>query len=271
MLGEAGSPWRRSRPAQVARQTQPDCVDPRRVRFPSGQRHLSPRRARAAGPNSVDYPDLYGLHARLLAEPGKDPGRSHCEAMDATTGWVRGTQGAAQLNVLRQDVYVPALPDDEYLAAVGRTVYLLNGLEWLVIEVVRRLDPSTSIELLAGMTSYGIAEQLAAKVRGVSGLRPEQATELQRLAGAYAALPPVRNDATHARPATMPDGRQRLYRWAPTKTRFTGWIDEPALTDLCQRAAQLEGGFDAARSWLPPLPALRAPPLAHDGSRAAYR
>ena len=144
---------------------------------------------------------------------------------------------------------MPALPEDEYLADLERVVYMLNGLEWLVIEVIRRLDTSTEVGLLAGMTSSGIAEQLSSKIKNSVGLSPEQVTALQQLAGDYSRLPEIRNDVVHARPATMPDGKQRLYRWAPSKAIFTGWIDLAFLAALCERATGLEHRFTATRAW----------------------
>ena len=94
--------------------------------------------------------------------------------------------------------------------ALGRAVYQLNGLEWLVIEVARRLDPTTKIDVLAGMTSMRIAEQLSSKVRHATGLMDDQISELQHLAAEYAQLPDIRNNVAHARPATTPNGRQRV-------------------------------------------------------------
>jgi hypothetical protein len=152
---------------------------------------------------------------------------------------------------------VPQPPDDVYLRLLGHVTYDVNCLEWLAIEVIRRLDPGTSMELLAGMTARGIAEQFASKARAAQGradLDDDTQRQLRELAAAYLELPPTRNDSAHARGATTPDGRQRLYRWAPNKSDFTGWVDEEFLRDMHRTVQAIESGLDSVRQKLPTLP-----------------
>lgn len=144
-----------------------------------------------------------------------------------------------------------ASPDPEYAQMLGETLYQMAGLEWLAIEVIMRLDPSTPIDMLAGMTTHGIADQLKSKASQATNLEPSRRDELSAIADEFADLPPVRNDTAHARPATAPDGRQLLYRWAPTKSSFVGFIDAEFLDGLLASIRDLSGRLDAAREWLP--------------------
>lgn len=160
----------------------------------------------------------------------------------------------ARIPITCQHGNMPKLPEDSHLTALGRTIYLLNGLEWMVIEIVQRLDPATKIGMLAGMTSHQIADQLRSKTKKQTTLSGEQVTHLAKLVDDYASLPDIRNSVVHARPATMQDGKQRLYRWAPGKRGAIYWVDEPLLAALSERATQLEREFDEVRTWLPVLP-----------------
>jgi len=144
-----------------------------------------------------------------------------------------------------------ASPSPEYAQKLGEAQYQMAGLEWLAIEVIRRLDPATPIDMLAGLTAHGIAEQLRSKVSSDSLLDPAKRAELARLADDYAELPPVRNDTAHARPATAPDGQQQLYRWAPSKSAFIGFIDDEFLDKLLASIDDVSRRLDATRAWLP--------------------
>jgi hypothetical protein len=148
---------------------------------------------------------------------------------------------------------VVAPPSPEYARKLGDTLYQMAGLEWLAIEVIRRLDPSASIDMLASLTARGIAEQLTSKVSLADGLNDAQRVELAAIAEDYANLPSPRNDTVHARPATTPDGQQQLYRWAPTKSEFVGFIDEAFLDQLLGDIDEVGRRLDAARSWLPTI------------------
>ena len=148
-----------------------------------------------------------------------------------------------------------AMPSPEYARKLGETLYQMAGLEWLAIEVIRRLDPSTCIDRLAGLTAHGIATELTSKVSHAQGLDIAQRNEPVAIAEDYAGLPPLRNDTAHARPATTPDGRQQLYRWAPTKSAFVGFIDDAFLDQLSADIGDVHRKLDATRSWLPYLQA----------------
>lgn len=144
-----------------------------------------------------------------------------------------------------------ASPGPEYAQMLGETLYQMAGLEWMVIEVIQRLDPATSIEMLAGLTTSGIADQLKSKVDKATVLEPARHDELRAIADDYADLPIVRNDIVHARPATAPDGRQMLYRWAPNKSAFIGFVADELLDRLLVDLRDVSRRLDAARTWLP--------------------
>lgn len=146
-------------------------------------------------------------------------------------------------------------PAPSYFQKLGEVSYEISGLEWLVIEVIRRLDPSVSISDLSAMTAGGIAEQLISKVatNRLGVLDSEQQRQLASMAAEFDALRWLRNDVIHARPATTPDGRQRLYRWAPAMNPpTTRWIDDDFLDELLPRIKALSYRVSACRTWLPP-------------------
>jgi hypothetical protein len=149
------------------------------------------------------------------------------------------------------DLQMVAPPSPEYTQKLGVVQYQMAGVEWLAIEVIRRLDPATPIDMLAGLTAHGIADQLRSKVANTAALDITQRDELSAIADDYGNLPPVRNDTAHARPATAPDGQQQLYRWAPTKSTFVGFINDEFLDQLLADIADVSRRLDATRGWLP--------------------
>jgi thioester reductase-like protein len=143
------------------------------------------------------------------------------------------------------------LPEEEYLAGVGRAVYCVAYTEWLVIEVVRRLDPNASIARLAGRTTGQIADHFATAVEHAPIAVALQAN-LRPIAADWKQLVSLRNDVVHARPATDPQGRQRLYRWAPkANSRF---VTEAVLADLSAKALEISARLSPLRGQLPPAP-----------------
>ena len=94
-----------------------------------------------------------------------------------------------------------------------------------------------------------ILKALRASVDG-SALEGPAREGLIELTNDYERLVRVRNDITHARPATTPEGAQRLYRWAPPRTARTASITEQALKDFVDSALALNRRFDQARQQL---------------------
>jgi hypothetical protein len=142
------------------------------------------------------------------------------------------------------------LPDDAYLQALGKSTYCIAYTEWLVMEVVQRLDRSIGIAWLAPRTMGTIANRFVTAVE-LSSLDPNLASELSVIARDWKELVSPRNDVAHARPATDEEGRQRLFRWAPgVDIRF---ITDDVLNDLASRALGIAGRLSSLREQLPPL------------------
>jgi hypothetical protein len=142
------------------------------------------------------------------------------------------------------------LPDDGYLRALGKSTYCIAYTEWLVMEVVQRLDRSIDIAWLAPRTMGAIANRFLTAVE-LASLEPDLAGELSLIASDWKDLVSPRNDVAHARPATDDEGRQRLFRWAPgVDIRF---ITDDVLTDLATRALDIAGRLSPLREQLPPL------------------
>jgi len=89
-------------------------------------------------------------------------------------------------------------PSQAYLAAIGRALYALASLEWLVIEVITRLDPTEDIPALAVGTTHAIYTKFRAESER-SEIAQEVKTALIKIADGYSALPPLRNAIAHAR------------------------------------------------------------------------
>lgn len=147
------------------------------------------------------------------------------------------------------------LPADEYIKALGIVVWKIASLEWLVIEVIQRLDPQADILKLAPMTIKGLGEQLASKSKKSLALSSEQQAELNEIVTDFGQLPEIRNDILHARPATLPDGTSALYRWAFIKNdpRIYATTLE-VLNDVSEDVEDIHSRLIACRPWLPPHP-----------------
>lgn len=140
------------------------------------------------------------------------------------------------------------MPEDAYLAAIGRATYSIAYAEWLVIEVARYLDSSLTVGWLAKRTTGTIATRFKAAVYAGSIPNAELRTTLETIADDWHSLVGPRNDFAHARPATAGDGSQRLYRWAPGVTPRL--ITEDFLADLSARALAIASRLAPLRDQL---------------------
>jgi hypothetical protein len=104
--------------------------------------------------------------------------------------------------------------DPEYTALLGAAVYAFAYTEWMLMEILRSLEPDATHASLAELTSGQVAAQLRT---AIEKLPQEEGREIGKR---FAALVERRNDMIHAHPATAADGAQRLSRWAPHKSRF---------------------------------------------------
>ncbi|MEP7193667.1 MAG: hypothetical protein ABI903_12465 [Actinomycetota bacterium] len=122
-----------------------------------------------------------------------------------------------------------------------------------MIEVITRLDPTEDMPTLAAGTTHALCAKFRAKAER-SEIAQEVKSSLIKIADGYSALPPLRNAIAHARPATTPDGKQRLYRWAPIKEKDAFWIYETFLAEVESRATEVSGELSRIRKQLPDGP-----------------
>lgn len=142
------------------------------------------------------------------------------------------------------------MPEDAYLAAVGRAVYTVAYVEWLAIEVVTRLDQRRTLEELASRGTGAIAKALHRSGRRAATTQLQR--EIEECAVEFDRIADRRNDVVHARPATAADGSQRLVRWAPRARRAaSGFIDEDRLERLVTDALELNRRLNTIRNELP--------------------
>ena len=140
-----------------------------------------------------------------------------------------------------------SLPDGAYLERIGTVAYLTSSVEWTILgDIPRlgdRLPPTINLNDLAGKTTGKIGRLLSRYAPQVA--EPGLAAYLTAAGDALTEIADMRNTVLHARPATQPDGRQRLYRWLPSGSslfvidevldRMIGRIDELHLAVLQRR------------------------------------
>lgn len=143
-------------------------------------------------------------------------------------------------------------PEDSYLTNLGRTLYANNYLEWLIIEVVGLLDPSATVTDLAAMEGGRIAQSFRRAMTAVSGLDAGLLASLHDLSRDYDLHVSRRNGIAHARPATAPDGKQRLYRWDVKRGVSPHFVKGQDLIDFAANALDLVRRFEGVRQRLRP-------------------
>jgi hypothetical protein len=102
--------------------------------------------------------------------------------------------------------------DPDYIAHLGAAVYAFAYTEWLIFELVRRADGTTTHADLAVMRTGEVARALRRGliVRGLISDIPDR----------WEALVQARHDIVHAHPATDGKHGQRLNRWLPGRAAF---------------------------------------------------
>lgn len=105
----------------------------------------------------------------------------------------------------RLDVPVRA----EYASAVGLAVYCFAGLEWNAVWCCERIEPG-SMEDLADRTAGRVADTLVHLVQGLE--HSAKQSDLESGALEFRALVGARNNLVHAKPETVHDGEQALFR-----------------------------------------------------------
>lgn len=147
--------------------------------------------------------------------------------------------------------YRTPVPEESYLALLGRAAYTWAYTEWVLIYAVRWAT-GDDISGLAGMTGGHIVGASSDMVQG------QQAAPYDVHRAAVEGSDPLkrlndrRNDILHARPATI-DGEQRLNRWAPTQEAASpGPIQHGDLEAFIQQVEQARGLVAGLAEWLRP-------------------
>jgi hypothetical protein len=112
--------------------------------------------------------------------------------------------------------------DPEYVARLGAAVYAFAYLEWLLIEILGLLDPSTTMH----ERTEGTSGRRALRLKEALDSAALPAEVDQGIGDRFMALVAQRNDIIHAHPATDPQAAQRLYRWAPDRGQVAFVSDE---------------------------------------------
>jgi hypothetical protein len=108
-----------------------------------------------------------------------------------------------------------------YVAKLGAALYTFQYVEWVIIEILGNLRPDRNVRWSAGQTSGQIARALQDTLVTMD--------DPADLGTRWVELTQIRDDIVHSRPATDPLGRQRLYRWAPTRQALARFITDEAL------------------------------------------
>lgn len=105
-------------------------------------------------------------------------------------------------------------PEDDYLRELGRLAYAVQYLEGGIYDLLQVLEISMpkGFDALEGRSTGQLAHDFAGarvapgpRAVAIQAWVDEMALQLGRIA-------PLRNGVLHARPATSPDGQQRLHR-----------------------------------------------------------
>jgi hypothetical protein len=125
-------------------------------------------------------------------------------------------------------------PEQDYLEQLGRALYAMNYCEYLAVEVTCWLNPNLDFARLASSDGGTIARELKAATTRAGSTIPGDA---HHAADDFGRLVDDRNDVVHARPSTDNEGRQRLFRWAPARSRATTQtITSDVLVTLAENA-----------------------------------
>lgn len=124
-----------------------------------------------------------------------------------------------------------ALPEQEYLARIGEVAYTVSSMEWTILGDLHRLSDKLPDDLVLSKLEPQMTSGIAGEVRkAAKACEPGPIKDY--LTAVYRALfkaAQIRSDVLHARPASHPDGGQRLNR-AETRDRTTTgkrfWIDD---------------------------------------------
>lgn len=125
-------------------------------------------------------------------------------------------------------------PEDIHLVLVAKAHWAWSRLEWKMINLATAEKDSTKrsadLALIATKTGSPIVQDLVASVTMPEDLKDSLKTLVSR-----------RNTLAHARPATTPNGLQRLYRWDPKRGISAEFLSDDWLISFiadCEEASR---------------------------------
>lgn len=140
-----------------------------------------------------------------------------------------------------------ASPGSEYLRLIGEVAYAVSSMEWMIIGDLHRLATSLEASKLAGKTTGAIARELT-KASASEG-NAKVSDYLRVSADCLSDAASIRNSVLHARPATTPNGEQRLYRWTTDQPHGSQgyFIDDDWFTASLEKLSVLKTMMNDAR------------------------
>ena len=112
--------------------------------------------------------------------------------------------------------------DSEYVAAIGRAIYIFAIYEWNVVHAMGRLHPGFLDKWRCAknpMTAGTVGRKFRNAVNESSDLARPLASNLKEAARAFIESADERNELVHAHVYSEPDGRQQLIYQGKDKTR----------------------------------------------------
>jgi hypothetical protein len=157
-----------------------------------------------------------------------------CRKADATIARDAFTADAAQMTARAMRF----AHDAAYVARLGAALYAYQSVEWIIIELLGGLRGDRDVHWAAGQTSGTIAKAFRDAV---------DKSDPHDIGRRWIQLTSVRDDIVHSRPATDPNGRQRLYRWAPSRRAPARFISDDVLDDFIRDLEAVSGDAESYR------------------------
>lgn len=126
--------------------------------------------------------------------------------------------------------------DPDYVALLGKAIYLFAYYEWIIIYIIEKLDSGFLKTYSRGerpLTSGNVGQRFGDAIRASCGLPPEDRKALDVCADEFRELIPRRNALVHAHPITDTDGSQILsYQTSPARSLPDVKWDEVSIKDF---------------------------------------
>ena len=112
--------------------------------------------------------------------------------------------------------------DPEYVAAIGRAIFIFANYEWTVVHTMEKLRPGFLSKwrfAKTPMTAGRLGKKLEKAVNEASDLAPLLTSRLKEAARAFIEFIDERSELVHAHVYSEPDGSQQLIYLGKDKTK----------------------------------------------------